>query len=176
MMPPDGRPRPDRTTSHALVSWLESTLDRAATTKPNPGRPLVHRLNRAEYANAIRDLLALEVDPSSLLPPDDSGYGFDNIADVLGVSPVLLERYLTRPGRSVRSPLEIPNRSCRRDLHRSSGASQDQHIVVADRNRWRHGSQTTLPLEAITSSRSDCSEPTWAPCAGSKIHTSSRCR
>ena len=99
MMPPNGRPRPDQATSQGLVSWLESTLDRAAAEKPNPGRPLVHRLNRTEYANAIRDLLALEIDASSMLPPDDSGYGFDNIADALGVSPVLLERYLTAAGK-----------------------------------------------------------------------------
>ena len=94
-MPPQGAPRPDRATYDALISWLESTLDRAAAANPNPGRPLLHRVNRVEYANAIRDLLALEVDAASLLPPDDAGYGgFDNIADVLGVSPLLQERYL----------------------------------------------------------------------------------
>src|SRR5262249_27362772 len=63
--------------------------------KPNPGRPALHRLNRAEYANAIRDILALDVDATALLPPDDSSSGFDNNADVLGVSPALLEHYLT---------------------------------------------------------------------------------
>ena len=94
-MPPAGAPRPDATTHDALVSFLESTLDRAAAARPNPGRQSPHRLNRAEYANAIRDLLALEVDPATLLPPDDSADGFDNNADVLSVSPVLLERYLS---------------------------------------------------------------------------------
>jgi mono/diheme cytochrome c family protein len=94
-MPPAGSPRPDATTHTALVSFLESTLDRAAAARPNPGRQSPHRLNRAEYANAIRDLLALEVDPATLLPPDDSADGFDNNADVLSVSPVLLERYLS---------------------------------------------------------------------------------
>ena len=93
-MPPAGAPRPDRATSDALAAWLEGTLDRAASEAPNPGRPALHRLNRAEYANAIRDLLALDVDAASLLPPDDSSSGFDNNADVLGVSPGLLERYL----------------------------------------------------------------------------------
>jgi hypothetical protein len=77
------------------VSYLESSLDAAAATLPNPGRPSLHRLNRAEYANAVRDLLALDVDTSVLLPPDDSSDGFDNNADVLGVSPALLERYLS---------------------------------------------------------------------------------
>ena len=94
-MPPQGSPRPDRATYDALISWLETTLDRAAAAHPDPGRPLLHRVNRVEYVNAVRDVLALEVDAASLLPPDDAGYGgFDNIADVLGVSPLLQERYL----------------------------------------------------------------------------------
>jgi hypothetical protein len=82
-----------------MVAWLETTLDHAAAASPNPGRPLVHRLNRAEYANAVRDLLAVDVDVTSLLPPDDSIQGFDNIADALGVSPSLLEAYLTAAAR-----------------------------------------------------------------------------
>jgi hypothetical protein len=94
-MPPAGMPRPDAAAHEALVSFLETTLDRAAVSRPSPGRPSPHRLNRAEYANAIRDLLALDVDPAALLPPDDSADGFDNNADVLSVSPVLLERYLS---------------------------------------------------------------------------------
>jgi mono/diheme cytochrome c family protein len=94
MMPPQGLPRPDAATQAGLISWVKSTLDRAALEHPNPGRALLRRLNRAEYANAVRDLLALDIDVASLLPPDDSSYGFDNIADVLGSSPALLERYL----------------------------------------------------------------------------------
>lgn len=94
-MPPLGMPRPDQATSDSLTSYLESTLDKAASLHPNPGRATLHRLNRSEYARAIRDLLALDVDVNSLLPPDDESYGFDNIADVLGVSPLLLERYLS---------------------------------------------------------------------------------
>jgi mono/diheme cytochrome c family protein len=94
MMPPVGMKRPEERERQALVSWLETSLDRAARATPNPGRPLAHRLNRAEYTNAVRDLLALEVDVTAMLPPDDSSAGFDNIADVLGVSPVLLESYL----------------------------------------------------------------------------------
>jgi hypothetical protein len=93
-MPPAGRPRPDSATYDAVASALESRLDEAEAAHPHPGGPLLHRLNRAEYGNAIRDLLALDVDPASLLPPDDSTSGFDNVADVLGVSPALLERYL----------------------------------------------------------------------------------
>src|SRR6185295_17838835 len=92
---PQGAPRPDANTSRALIAHLTGELDRAALAKPNPGRGLIHRLNRVEYANAIRDLFELEIDTSSMLPPDDSAYGFDNIADALNVSPILLERYLT---------------------------------------------------------------------------------
>ena len=99
MMPPKGMPQPDDTTRRGLVAWLTTELDRDAARNSNPGRPLLRRLNRTEYGNAIRDLLALEVDPSVLLPPDDAAYGFDNIGDVLGVSPVLLERYMDAAGR-----------------------------------------------------------------------------
>lgn len=94
MMPPAGRPRPDKAASTAFVSWLEGAIDHEAAVRPNPGPPSVHRLNRTEYGNAIRDLLALEVDASSLLPGDDAAFGFDNIADLLKVSPVLLDGYL----------------------------------------------------------------------------------
>ena len=98
-MPPAGRPRPDHATADALALWLETELDRAAE-RPNPGRePTLHRLNRNEYRNVIRDLLALEdlpreLDVDLLLPADDSTDGFDNIAAVLRVSPTLLERYM----------------------------------------------------------------------------------
>jgi hypothetical protein len=94
-MPPPGMPRPDAATYGALVEFIESERDRLAGVKPNPGHPTLHRLNRSEYANAIRDMLAVEVDVADLLPADDIGYGFDNIADVLQVSPLLLERYLS---------------------------------------------------------------------------------
>jgi mono/diheme cytochrome c family protein len=94
MMPPVGMPRPDKAALDGLASYLETSIDTFAAAHPNPGRTVLHRLNRAEYGNAIRDLLALEVDVTSLLPADDSAYGFDNIGDVLGVSPMLMERYL----------------------------------------------------------------------------------
>ncbi len=98
-MPPPGAPRPDEATYQALVSAIEGERDRLVDARPNPGRPTLHRLNRAEYANAVRDLLALEVDVSELLPADDAGYGFDNIGDVLTVSPALLEKYLLAAGK-----------------------------------------------------------------------------
>ncbi len=93
-MPPVGRPRPAATAYDAFASWLETTLDTAALARPNPGRPLLHRMNRTEYRNAVRDLLGVDADVSAL-PADDSTYGFDNIADALGVSPLLIESYVT---------------------------------------------------------------------------------
>src|SRR5215204_4738712 len=94
-MPPPKLPRPKAEASASFTDWLETSLDKAAAANPNPGRPAVHRLNRAEYSNAIRDLLALDTKPGLSLPVDDSGYGFDNIADVLSISPALLERYMS---------------------------------------------------------------------------------
>jgi cytochrome c5 len=94
MMPPLGRPKPDQSAVHTMVSFLETHLDQAAKARPEPGRASLHRLNRTEYGNAIRDLLGLQIDVRELLPPDDESNGFDNIADVLKVSPSLLEQYL----------------------------------------------------------------------------------
>ena len=94
MMPPAGARRPDRAAVASFAGKLEADLDRYAAAKPNPGAPALHRLNRTEYANAVRDLLALEIDATALLPADDSSSGFDNNADSLGVSPALMERYL----------------------------------------------------------------------------------
>jgi mono/diheme cytochrome c family protein len=102
-MPPAGMPRPDDATLDGLVKYVESGRDRLAEVKPNPGRTTLHRLNRTEYGNAIRDLLALEIDVADLLPADDIGYGFDNIGDVLSVSPFLLERYLAVAGKISRA-------------------------------------------------------------------------
>ena len=103
-MPPPGAPRPDQATLGALTTWLEGALDRDAVERPDPGRTSVfHRLNRAEYRNAIRDLLALEIDVASQLPADDiDEQGFDNMADVLTVSPVLLDRYLSAARKTAR--------------------------------------------------------------------------
>ena len=94
MMPPAGAARPDAATLRGLTVSLASGLDAAAVAHPNPGPSPLHRLNRNEYANAIRDLLALDIDVEALLPPDDAVAGFDNVAEALGVSSSLLERYL----------------------------------------------------------------------------------
>src|SRR5215510_3275154 len=84
MMPPTGMPRPDRTTCETFRHTIEGSLDHAAKVTPNPGATPLHRMNRAEYANAIRDLLSIDVDPGTILPPDDSLEGLDNLADALG--------------------------------------------------------------------------------------------
>ena len=95
MMPPAGEPLPEAEAADELVAYLEEQLDAAAAANPNPGRKSLHRLNRTEYGNAIRDLLALDIDASAYLPNDSEAYGFDNIADVLGTDPSLLDRYLS---------------------------------------------------------------------------------
>jgi hypothetical protein len=104
-MPPANLPAPDPATRASMVNWLETELDRAALAKPNPGAPALHRLNRAEYSNAIRDLLGLDFDHTAGLPPDDSGYGFDNIGDVLTVSPLHMEKYMSAARRVSRLAL-----------------------------------------------------------------------
>jgi hypothetical protein len=108
LMPPTGAPRPDRHALDTLAGAVEDALDRAAAANPNPGRAPLHRMNRGEYANAIRDLLAVDVDASTLLPADDSSNGFDNIADVLGISPALLERYVAAAAKISRLAVGDP--------------------------------------------------------------------
>ena len=107
-MPPAGRPRPEPARYASFASWLEATIDRAAADRPRPGRPTARRLNRTEYTNAIRDLLGLEIDGRALLPADDMAYGFDNNADMLPMSPALLERYLSAAARISRLAVGDP--------------------------------------------------------------------
>ena len=128
MMPPQGVPRPDEATYVALTRWLETELDRAAASAPNPGRPLIRRLNRNEYKNAIRDVLALDIDVSSLLPPDDAAFGFDNVSDMLGTSPALLERYLVAADRVSELAVGAPVAPGSSTYRIRQDRSQDQHI------------------------------------------------
>ncbi len=95
MMPPGGNPIPDKAVSRAFVSWMEGNLDAAARLNPNPGRVGLHRLNRKEYANAVRDLLNIEIDPASILPRDEPREGLDNIAVALQVTPSFLDQYIS---------------------------------------------------------------------------------
>ena len=107
-MPPPGSPRPEKAAVDAFLASLETALDTAAARSPNPGRTeTLHRLNRAEYQNAIRDLLALDIDTASLLPADDAD-GFDNVASLLSISPALMERYLSTARRVSRLALGLP--------------------------------------------------------------------
>jgi len=129
VMPPPGAPRPDRAASDSFTAWLTTELDRASLANPNPGRAPLHRLNRTEYANAIHDLLDLEIDSSSLLPPDDSAYGFDNIADALGLSPSLQERYVSAAMKISALAVGDPRVSADGSTYRiKQDVSQDQHI------------------------------------------------
>ncbi len=128
-MPPQGVRRPDEATYHAVQAALEASLDAEAAAHPNPGAPILHRLNRAEYANAVRDLLDLDVDVTSLLPPDDSAYGFDNISDVLGVSPALQEKYVSAAMKIAAVAVGNPDIPPGSDTFRiRQDLSQDQHI------------------------------------------------
>src|SRR5580704_16252439 len=129
MMPPAGIPRPDRTTLDDFATKLELALDSAAVAKSNPGTTGLHRLNRTEYANSIRDLLDLEIDPTTLLPADDSSEGFDNIADALAISPALLERYAATAAKLSRLAVGDPTISPSTVTYRiPSDLSQTDHI------------------------------------------------
>jgi hypothetical protein len=129
VMPPLGARRPDEAAYEQLTSWLEGQLDAAALAHPNPGLPVLHRLNRAEYANAIRDLLGLDVDVAALLPPDDAAYGFDNVADALGSSPALLQAYLGAARKISVIAVGDPRVGVNRDTYATrQDLSQDQHI------------------------------------------------
>jgi mono/diheme cytochrome c family protein len=125
-MPPSGSPRPDAATTAAVMDSIAGTLDRAAAASPNPGHRLPQRLNRAEYANAVRDLLVLDIDAASMLPPDDaSADGFDNNAAMLGASPALLERYLAAAARISAIAVGDPALSASSETYRIRGdASQ----------------------------------------------------
>ncbi len=108
-MPPPGIPRPDNATYDSVAAWLESEIDRAAATHVNPGRSAsLHRLNRHEYANAVRDLMGIEIDPEAMLPPDEQAYGFDTNADALKMEPSLLDRYVSAAARIAREAVGDP--------------------------------------------------------------------
>ena len=108
-MPPEGRPRPDAATLETFLASLEASLDRVAEQEPRPGRVVSRRLNRAEYVNAVYDLLGVEVNGSELLPSDMAGFGFDNNADVLSITPALMARYITAATKISRVALATPN-------------------------------------------------------------------
>ena len=146
VMPPSGQPRPDAQTQESMVNWLETELDRVAAASPNPGRTeAFHRLNRVEYRNAIRDLLALEVNIDDFLPLDDASYGFDNIAGVLKLSQSLLERYLSTAKTIARMAVGGAPAAVDSDTYRLQPDSQ-QHARMAGLPFGTRGGTTVTHL------------------------------
>jgi hypothetical protein len=128
VMPPPDMPRPSLVEYEGLRDFLEAEVDRAAAARPSPGSVVLHRLNRTEYANAIRDLLDLKVDVATLLPPDDSANGFDNIAGSLTISPTLLESYATAAARISRMAVGYWKSPTEATYLATSDASQNQRL------------------------------------------------
>jgi len=129
-MPPPGAPQPDVETRRAWVAGLEGTLDAAAAAAPNPGQVALHRLNRTEYANAIADLLALDIDVKALLPKDDESDGFDNVANVLKVSPSFLEQYISAARVISEMAVGLPNtKRDSRVFYAQAGINQNYHLA-----------------------------------------------
>src|SRR6266508_4145394 len=128
VMPPPDVPRPPLPDYEALRDWLENEIVLGATARTAPGSVVLHRLNRTEYANAIRDLLDLQIDATTLLPPDDSANGFDNIAGSLTISPTLLESYATAAARIVRMAIGSWKSAIEATYLTPSDVSQNQHL------------------------------------------------
>jgi len=126
MMPPAGMPRPDKVTYEGMAAWAERELDRAAT--PHTPPPGLHRLNRTEYANVVRDLLDLAIDPTKYLPSDDSTAGFDNIAGALGLSSTLVEAYVTAAQKISRLAIGAPEAPTLAVYRTKEDTTQDYHI------------------------------------------------
>jgi hypothetical protein len=128
MMPPSGARRPDRAVLDAFATEIEKRLDAEAALHPNPGRAALHRLNRSEYGNAIRDLLALDVDVATMLPQDDATEGFDNIADALGTSPSLIQGYISAAMKISRKAVGDRTLLPSQTTYSAGGLAQDRHI------------------------------------------------
>jgi hypothetical protein len=128
MMPPPGMPRPEPAKYDQLRDWLEARMDQKAAAHPNPGSIVMHRLNRTEYSNVIRDLLDLEIDVSTMLPADDSARGFDNIAGSLTVSPTLIEAYTTAATRIARMAVGYWKSPTEAAYIAPGDTSQTQHL------------------------------------------------
>ena len=142
-MPPRGLPQPDPAARAAFVAWLRDGRDSYAAAHPDPGRATLRRLNRAEYANAVRDLLALDVDVARELPPENSGYGFDNIADVLSVSPTLMDRYIAVAGKVGRLATGL---TPRRNFVTSYELPKDGSVMNSGRPSYNERASEDLPL------------------------------
>jgi len=128
-MPPSNRPQPLKEDRDFLLSWLETSLDREATSNPKAGRTeALRRLNRTEYQNSIRDLLAVDIDSTSLLPPDESGHGFDNV-NVSDLTPALLDRYISAAQRVSRLAIGTTHASVQSEVVRvPADVTQEEHV------------------------------------------------
>ena len=165
-MPPKGMPRPPKEQIDDFTQWLAGSLDANAAAHPDPGHATVRRMNRAEYANAVRDLLGLDVDFSKDLPVDDTGYGFDNIADVLTVSPTLMDRYINvagkiaglATGQASRKPITTDYKAAPRTCSRTPSACRPTTSAPATTCRWIRAaaapSNSTRPMTRPIRSRS----------------------
>lgn len=142
-MPPRNKPQPDAETRAAFVHWLQASLDTHAAAFPDPGRATLRRLNRVEYANAVRDLLALKVDLHGELPQDNSGYGFDNVADVLTVSPTLMDRYVAVAGKVARL---VTGLGPMRPATTAYAVPKDGSIMNGGRPAYNERASEALPL------------------------------
>jgi len=150
-MPPQGLPKPPRERSEALVAWVSTALDREAESNPDPGRVTAHRLNRSEYNNSIRDLLSIDFQPADNFPADDSGYGFDNVADVLSLPPLLMEKYLAAAGKAAKMALgRVHFEAVLQRVTAPRDASQVQPWQIQGSTRWRMDlhSEYVFPAEA----------------------------
>jgi hypothetical protein len=142
-MPPRNKPQPDPAMRAAFIHWLKGSLDAYAAAHPDPGRAPIRRLNRVEYANAVRDLLALNIDVSRDLPQDNSGYGFDNIADVLTVSPTLMDRYVNVASKVARM---ATGTSSPRAFVTSYELPKDGSVLNSGRPAYNERASDALPL------------------------------
>src|SRR3954471_10682234 len=149
-MPPEGRPHPDKATADHFAATLETALDHLGQTSPNPGRVASHRLNRAEYVNVIRDLLALDINGTEFLPSDMAGFGFDNNADVLSITPALMSRYITAATKISRLAVASPDNRTATSVYRVEFNSRQDARMGEDMPFGTHGGlavRHTFPLD-----------------------------
>lgn len=142
-MPPHSRPQPDKALRAAFVTWVDDARARYVAANPDPGKSGLRRLNRTEYANAVRDLLAVEADFSRELPADNSGFGFDNIADVLSVSPTLMERYVVAADKIAHMATGL---SSRREFVTSWQVAKDGSVLNSGVPAYNERASGDLPL------------------------------